>query len=67
MLSVFILMVSTGITDGELQMAEPFEDEKLFTIEQCETEALVLNTLSGNNSYFFCLDYQEAVWNAHLN
>ena len=65
MLAVFILMVSTGITDGELQMAEPFDDEKLYTEFHCEIEATVLNVNTADDTYYFCLDYQDAAWNIH--
>ena len=63
MLPVFILMMSTGITDGELFEAEPYDDERLYLEEQCNFEADVMNVVHYNNMYYFCLDYQEAAWN----
>ena len=63
MFNTIILMMATGITDGELQMAEPYDDEHLYTIEQCTTEIGVMNAVHYNGKYYFCLDYQEAQWN----
>jgi len=57
-LTLAALMFSTGITDGELEEAEYYDDEFFYAQSDCEAVADYLQRMEDNSSnpgYFFCL------------
>ncbi len=56
--TVFFLMFATGITDGELEMSEIYDDETFYEQSDCKAVAAYLQRLEDSvdrPGYFYCL------------